>query len=126
MDKKVLALMINVEKSIIIPKRLSENLITKNEGATLYLLYRSSLKPISGGFSISNVSLTIRLDAFTTRDSNGEIKYNGNKITSKNVLSSGIEPPSAVKNPDEYTKVVEIINKWIKDNDTQMFSTIGL
>ena len=126
MDKKILALMVKVEKSIIIPERLSKNLITKNEGATIYLMYRSSLKPNTGGFSISNVSLTIRLDPFTTRDENGDIKYNGDKITSKNVLLNGLKHPLAIKDPDEYAKVVEVINNWIKDNDVQMFSSIGL
>lgn len=125
MDKKILTLMLNVEKSIIIPKRLSQNLIIKNEGATIYLMYKSSLKP-AGGFSISNVALTIRLDAYTTRDENGDIKYNGDKITTKNVLLNGLKPPFAITDPTEYTKAVEILNNWIKDNDIQMFSTIGL
>lgn len=126
MDKKILTLMLNVEKSIIIPKRLSENLIIKNEGATVYLLYKSSLNPVSGGFSPSNVALTIRLDASTTHDEKGNLKYNGDKITSKNVLLGGLKPPFAVKDPTEYTKVVEVINNWIKENDVQMFSAIGL
>ena len=126
MDKKILALMVKVEKSIIIPERLSKNLKTKNEGATVYLMYKSSIKPTTVGFSISNVVFTIRLDAFTKRGDNGEIKYNGDKITSKNVVLSDLKPPIAIKNPEEYVKVIEVINNWIKDNDTQMFSAIGL